>query len=166
MKNFKVVVLGLDRAGKTVLINYLISKKPDETFRPTLSFAIKKFPLPDRVIIFWDAPGQVNLRSSWMKSIKNADCLMYLVDTSNIDRLEESIKEFQRVTRQIINFHIPLIFCYHKIDLPSAKANLERIKTEFDVDGKYKEKVFQVETSIQEAASIAALEKILKTFDQ
>ena len=165
MKNFKIVVLGIDRAGKTVLINYLISKKAEAEFRPTLSFSIKKLELSNRTIAFWDAPGQINLRSTWMKSLKNADCLMYLVDASDLDRLDESIKEFQRVTRNIIHFHIPLIFCYHKIDLPSAEGNLEHIKNQFDIDGKYKDKIFQLETSIHNPDSIKKLEEILLTFD-
>lgn len=58
MKRLKIVVLRLDRAGKTVLVNYLISKKVETQFRPTLTFSIKRLKLSDRTIVFWDAPGQ------------------------------------------------------------------------------------------------------------
>ncbi|WP_371802364.1 ADP-ribosylation factor-like protein [Candidatus Lokiarchaeum ossiferum] len=166
MKRLKIVVLGLDRAGKTVLVNYLISKKVETQFRPTLTFSIKRLKLSDRTIVFWDAPGQKNLRGTWMDSLKKADCLIYLVDVGDLDRLNESVHEFHQIAQNVDSLHIPLIFCYHKVDLPYIEENLEECKKAFDLEGLYNGKIFQLNTSVHNFDSISALEEILLTFDQ
>ncbi len=127
----KIFVFGLDRAGKTFLTNYLFARILENTYKPTLGFNVQNFQLKDFGFQIWDAPGQKGFRKIWNKGYKDADMLLYVVDTSDPTRFEESKEEFDTVIKNLNNPKIPLIFCYHKMDLPEAKANFEKAKKTF-----------------------------------
>jgi small GTP-binding protein len=127
----KIFVFGLDRAGKTFLSNFLITKTIETVYKPTLGFDIKNLTISDFGFQIWDAPGQRGFRKLWSKGYKDADMLMYVVDTADSERFEESRQEFDTVIKNIKDQKLPILFCYHKMDLPEAQANLEKAKKVF-----------------------------------
>ncbi len=157
----KIVILGLDRAGKTVITNYLKTKSTASNFRPTLAFSINKFKIQNREFAIWDAPGQINLRSSWLKGIEHSKMIIYVIDAADQTRYEESFKEYKKILRKIYGFTIPLIFCYHKIDKTIEETQFTEIKSLFRLDQTYESKFYELKTSIEHPESILKIEEIL-----
>ena len=127
----KIFIFGLDRAGKTFLTNYLFARIVEKSYNPTLGFNIQNFELADFGIQIWDAPGQKGFRKLWSRGYRDADMLVYVVDTADPDRYEESREEFDNVISNMTNKKLPLIFCFHKMDLPESKANIEKARKAF-----------------------------------
>ena len=156
----KIFLFGLDRAGKTVITNYLTNKVVDKTFNPTLApnqqlLVLKK--LQSRI---WDMPGQQKFRNMWVNYITGSELLVCVVDTADTSRYMEIKKELDEVVAKVhekLNPIPPLLILYHKMDLPESQANLKKIQTLFDIKRLYRGEILQLETSIKHTES---LEKI------
>jgi small GTP-binding protein len=153
MKLPKIFVFGLDRAGKTFLTNSLVAKTIEEEYKPTLGFNVQSLDISDFGVRIWDAPGQKRFRNLWGRGYKDADLLMYVVDVSDAERFEDSRIEFDTVIKNMNNSRIPILFCYHKMDIPDAQANLQIAKKVFTASLLNRTYVI-VETSIHDPESL------------
>lgn len=65
-----------------------------EQIRPTIGMNLAKLTLHGLSLIFWDLGGQIKMRSLWEKYYDEADCIIFVVDSSDIERLEEAKQAF------------------------------------------------------------------------
>ncbi|NXJ82673.1 ARL14 protein, partial [Trogon melanurus] len=125
-KKVNVLMLGLDFAGKSTL---LYKFKCDEVFltSPTIGFNVDMIETGKGfTLTLWDVGGQQKMRQAWCNFLENADGLLYVVDSSDKRRLEESKKEFELVLKNEFIKSVPVIVLANKQDLPGA-LNAEEV---------------------------------------
>ncbi len=129
-KKNKIFLFGLDNAGKTTILKLLKEDEIIENSDPTRQFDIVNMIIKDLNCYIWDAPGQIEYRKRWEKGVIDTDILIFLLDTADNERFSEAKKELERVLNELDTEGLPLIACFHKLDLKDAQDNLkEAIET-------------------------------------
>ena len=122
-KDPRILILGLDNAGKTTILKKLTededSKGPVAPEGPTQGFNVKSLNVQGREAKLCDLGGQRSLREYWQDYYQSTDCLMYVVDASDIRRLEEAHETFNEVIAAVPN--LPVLVFANKQDLATAK---------------------------------------------
>uniref|UniRef100_A0A8K9WPG4 Uncharacterized protein n=1 Tax=Oncorhynchus mykiss TaxID=8022 RepID=A0A8K9WPG4_ONCMY len=72
---------------------------------------------------FWDVGGQEKLRPLWKSYSRGTDGIIYVVDSVDVDRLEEAKTELHKVTKFAENQGTPLLVIANKQDLPKSLPN-------------------------------------------
>jgi ADP-ribosylation factor-like protein 3 len=112
----RILILGLDNAGKTTILNRLGGLETgNET--TTQSFNMRKVNYRDTVLNMCDVGGQRKLREFW-KDYFNTDCLIFVVDSCDQRRMEESRLTFDDVVEGLPT--VPILVFANKQDLASA----------------------------------------------
>ncbi|XP_061765528.1 ADP-ribosylation factor-like protein 4D [Nerophis ophidion] len=119
-----VVVVGLDSAGKTSLLYRLKLKDFVETI-PTKGFNTEKVKVAvggSRPVTFqvWDVGGQEKLRPLWKSYTRRTDGLVFVVDASEAERMEEARVELHKISRSSENQGVPVLVLANKQDLDAA----------------------------------------------
>ncbi|XP_038066337.1 ADP-ribosylation factor-like protein 4A [Patiria miniata] len=131
LESLHVVLLGLDFSGKTTILYRL---KLDEFINavPTFGFNVEK--LQSRHgqskgarFKFWDAGGSEKLRPLWKSYTRATDAIIYVVDSSDRERFEESKSELMKLWRSSQNSGVPILIIANKQDLREA-VSLEEIE--------------------------------------
>ena len=81
---------------------------------------------------FWDVGGQKSLRSIWENYFENNDALIYVIDSSDTYRLEESGKELRSLLDENQLSGIPLLIYANKQDL-NLSLSPEEIMNELNL---------------------------------
>lgn len=119
-----VVVIGLDSAGKTSLLYRLKLKEFVKTI-PTKGFNTEKVRVSvgaSRAVTFqvWDVGGQEKLRPLWKSYTRRTDGIVFAVDSTELERMEEAKVELHKITRTSENQGVPVLVLATKQDLDSA----------------------------------------------
>jgi len=95
-RELRILMVGLDAAGKTTILYKL---KRDVTFKtiPTVGFNVEQFEYKKYTISLWDLGGQDNLRYHWRHFYTGTQGLIFVVDSSDRDRLEDAREELNKV---------------------------------------------------------------------
>lgn len=91
-----MLVLGLDGSGKTSIVQ---SFKRDEKriIAPTVGFEISTITRLGLTLNIWDVGGQKTLRPFWYNYLDRTDCVVWVVDSGALERLQESFEEFSKL---------------------------------------------------------------------
>ncbi|NWS07462.1 ARL14 protein, partial [Motacilla alba] len=126
VKGANIVMLGLDSAGKSTLL-YKFRYKDVFITMPTIGFNVDMIEAgKDFTLTFWDVGGQKKMREFWSNFLEDAGGLLYVVDSSDKRRLEESRKEFELILKNESIKNVPVVVLANKQDLPGA-LNAEEI---------------------------------------
>ncbi len=156
----KIFLFGLDFAGKTSMINAMNKiKNPGDT-KPTIRLSTYNLIVHSIDFIFWDAPGQVNFRKNWDKGIFSARILCLVIDITTPERFDELQKELKIALENKDAKGLPLIICFHKVDLIEARSNLDDAKKVFNKEQYTDRSVTHIETSIFNPDSILDLKNL------
>ncbi|NXS57533.1 ARL14 protein, partial [Brachypteracias leptosomus] len=131
-KQANILMLGLDSAGKSTL---LYKFKYNDVFltSPTIGFNVDMIETEkDFTLTVWDVGGQQKMRQAWCNFLENADGLLYVVDSSDKRRLEESKKEFALILKNEFLKSVPVMVLANKQDLPGA-LNAEELTRRFNM---------------------------------
>ncbi|XP_041706079.1 ADP-ribosylation factor-like protein 3 isoform X3 [Coregonus clupeaformis] len=85
----RLLLLGLDNAGKTTLLKQLASEDVSH-ITPTQGFNIKSMQSQGFKLNVWDIGGQRKIRPYWRNYFENTDVLIYVIDSSDRKRFEET----------------------------------------------------------------------------
>eukprot|EP01084_Bolivina_argentea_P164003 285205_1 len=98
-KGVRVALLGLDAAGKTTMQYHLTRHQPVATFyHPcTWSMNIRTFEYKNISFVEWDVGGQEKIRPLWKHYYFGLDGLIYMIDSSDRERIEEAGYELHRI---------------------------------------------------------------------
>jgi small GTP-binding protein len=157
MKTKKIFVFGLDGAGKTVLINYLITEKIDTEFHPIQANLVREFETTQLNIEFHDAPGHLFFRKKWLKTIDRSDLLIFVIDASNKLRFQETKREFLKIYKNLNNLEVPMFVIYNKMDKTESKENLDVLKKVINFDLVFVRKIYKFQTSVYLPETISEL---------
>lgn len=123
---FRVLILGVDRAGKTTLLEKLKSiylkgeGLPPDRVVPTVGLNIGRIEDAKAKLVFWDLGGQVSLRTIWEKYYEEAHAIMYVIDAATASSFEDSKSALEKVIRHEHLRGAPLLIVANKQDLPGA----------------------------------------------
>eukprot|EP00747_Dinoflagellata_sp_TGD_P027701 gnl/TRDRNA2_/TRDRNA2_132765_c0_seq1.p1 gnl/TRDRNA2_/TRDRNA2_132765_c0~~gnl/TRDRNA2_/TRDRNA2_132765_c0_seq1.p1 ORF type:complete len:182 (+),score=57.00 gnl/TRDRNA2_/TRDRNA2_132765_c0_seq1:88-633(+) len=118
-KEARILVLGLDNAGKTTILKKL-SEEDITHIMPTQGFNIKSLVHEGFKLNVWDIGGQKTIRPYWSNYFESTDALVYVIDSSDRRRLEESGTELNELLAEDKLGGIPLLVFANKQDLLQA----------------------------------------------
>lgn len=95
-RDVRVLVLGLDNAGKTTVTRRLNGQSISDV-APTLSFNIVTLEHEGMRLNLWDIGGQKSLRPFWRNYFEETDAIVWVVDSTALFRLEEVKQELMQV---------------------------------------------------------------------
>ncbi|NWH99084.1 ARL14 protein, partial [Tichodroma muraria] len=125
-KRANILMLGLDSAGKSTLL-YKFRYKDAFLTMPTIGFNVDMIEAGKNfTLTFWDVGGQKKMRELWSNFLEGTDGLLYVVDSSDKCRLEESRREFELLLKNEFIRNVPVVVLANKQDLPGA-LNAEEI---------------------------------------
>ncbi|XP_042541763.1 ADP-ribosylation factor-like protein 14 [Dipodomys spectabilis] len=132
VKQVHVLLLGLDWAGKSTVL-YKLKHAQDFTTLPTIGFNVEMIEVEDGPpITVWDIGGQEKMRPTWSLHCEEADGLVYVVDSTDQQRLKDSCKEFKHILSNEHLKNVPVLILANKQDAPGA-LNAEDITRMFKV---------------------------------
>ncbi|XP_074786371.1 ADP-ribosylation factor-like protein 2 isoform X1 [Athene noctua] len=118
-RELRLLVLGLDNAGKTTLLKRF-NGEDVATTSPTLGFNIKTLEHRGFKLNVWDVGGQSSLRSYWRNYFESTDGLVWVVDSGDRQRLQLCARELRGLLREERLAGATLLVFANKQDLPGA----------------------------------------------
>jgi len=115
-----ILILGLDNAGKTAVLYALHLGESIEYTVPTIGFNIEEVSVGNLSIKMWDLGGQERLRALWPHYFGQTDGVVFVVDSSDIDRIETVKTELHTLMSHKDLNEKPFLILANKQDLPMA----------------------------------------------
>lgn len=125
---YHVLILGLDKAGKTNVLERLKSMytqvlglDPGKIL-PTVGLNVGRIEAFGHHLVIWDLGGQSGLQTIWDKYYSESHAVVYVVDSANSERFAESKEALDRVLGSSDLHGAPIILMANKQDLPEAQT--------------------------------------------
>ncbi|MHA2281001.1 MAG: ADP-ribosylation factor-like protein [Promethearchaeota archaeon] len=168
----KVLVAGLDEAGKTATLSKFGGRLGiSETIatHPTRGVVRMKFGNSNLNLYIWDLGGQEEYRERYLSNPEQyfiqLDLLLYVIDVQNPERFDESLEYLDRILDSIIMLEeTPYILIFiHKFDPdikgdPKIQLNVELLKDNVNELIKSKEYTFDIEIYLTSIYSMISRE--------
>ena len=87
---------------------------------PTIGFNVEILDYKGMAITVWDVGGQDKIRVLWKHYYRNTDAVIFVVDSSDIDRLEDASYELQKIIDEEELRFCPILVWANKQDLNTA----------------------------------------------
>eukprot|EP00744_Colponema_vietnamica_P008643 GILI01012323.1.p1 GENE.GILI01012323.1~~GILI01012323.1.p1 ORF type:complete len:191 (-),score=46.74 GILI01012323.1:149-688(-) len=123
-KEARIVILGLDNAGKTCILKKL-SDEDVKNLVPTQGFNIKSIEQQGFKLNVWDIGGQRAIRPYWRNYFDDTDVLIYVIDSADTKRIEEASVELEQLLEEDKLAGVPLLVFANKQDLIGASGPKE-----------------------------------------
>uniref|UniRef100_UPI00398E3559 ADP-ribosylation factor-like protein 9 n=1 Tax=Pristiophorus japonicus TaxID=55135 RepID=UPI00398E3559 len=144
----QILVLGLDGAGKTSILNCLATRIVKRNRSPTQGFNAVCIHTGGCKLDFLEIGGSCNLRSYWNLYLNKAHVLIYVVDSTDQERLPLAGQELHQLLKE--DLLLPLVLLANKQDLDGALniSDLHRKLLLHNVN--YERKIFLMATNVTE----------------
>ncbi|GAB1601069.1 ADP-ribosylation factor 1-like 2 [Argonauta hians] len=118
-KEMRILMVGLDAAGKTTIL-YKLKLGEIVTTIPTIGFNVETVEYKNISFTVWDVGGQDKIRPLWRHYFQNTQGLIFVVDSNDRERIQEASEELNRMlTEDELRDAVVLVFA-NKQDLPNA----------------------------------------------
>uniref|UniRef100_UPI0037E7B825 ADP-ribosylation factor-related protein 1 n=1 Tax=Semicossyphus pulcher TaxID=241346 RepID=UPI0037E7B825 len=132
-----VLILGLDNAGKTTFLEQTKTKFSKNykgmnlsKITTTVGLNIGTIDVGKARLMFWDLGGQEELQSLWDKYYAESHGVIYVIDSTDEERLSESKEAFEKMISSEVLEGVPLLVLANKQDVPDC-LSVPDIKTAF-----------------------------------
>ncbi|XP_016580109.1 ADP-ribosylation factor-like protein 2 isoform X2 [Capsicum annuum] len=98
-KEMRILMVGLDNSGKTTIV-LKINDEDTSVISPTLGFNIKTITYQKYTLNIWDVGGQKTIRSYWRNYFEQTDGLVWVVDSSDLRRLDDCRYELHNLLKE------------------------------------------------------------------
>ncbi|EPQ27314.1 uncharacterized protein PFL1_06941 [Pseudozyma flocculosa PF-1] len=95
-KEMRILMLGLDAAGKTTIL-YKLKLNQSVTTIPTVGFNVETVQYKNVKFNVWDVGGQDKIRPLWRHYYTGTQGLVFVVDSQDRDRIDEARQELHRI---------------------------------------------------------------------
>ncbi|XP_041059589.1 ADP-ribosylation factor 5 [Cetorhinus maximus] len=120
-KQMRILMVGLDAAGKTTIL-YKLKLGEVVTTIPTIGFNVETVEYKNICFTVWDVGGQDKIRPLWRHYFQNTQGLIFVVDSNDRERVQESVDELQKMLQEDELRDAVLLIFANKQDLPNAMA--------------------------------------------
>jgi small GTP-binding protein len=127
-QNKRMLLLGLDAAGKTTIL-YKLKVGEVVTTIPTIGFNVEEVKYKSLKMVVWDIGGQDKIRVLWRHYYEGSDALIFVLDSADGDRLDEARNELGHLLSEDQLRDIPVLVLANKADLRGALPVAEIVKT-------------------------------------
>ncbi|THD18633.1 ADP-ribosylation factor [Fasciola gigantica] len=119
----KILLLGLDNAGKTTLLYWLRLRTAIVTI-PTVGMNVEEVRVPGAGItmLTWDIGGQEKLRKLWSRFFADTRGVIFVVDSADTCRFDEVSTELSKLFNDPVLCEVPFLIFANKQDVPEAKS--------------------------------------------
>ena len=125
----RILMLGLDGAGKSTLFQRIRDTKKgthaEAPLKPSIAYNVTSLDIDGRACTLWDVSGSPLTRDLWKHYFSGTDCLVWVVDSSNLCRLQESRTLLQKIVTHRALRGVPVVVVANKQDLPTARNKFE-----------------------------------------
>ncbi|XP_059393643.1 ADP-ribosylation factor 4-like [Carassius carassius] len=118
-KEMRLLMVGLDAAGKTTVL-YKLKLGEVVTTIPTIGFNVETVEYRNISFTVWDVGGQDVIRRLWRHYYQNTKGLIFVVDSSDHDRIETAAEELNAMLAEDEMRDAVLLVLANKQDLPKA----------------------------------------------
>mmetsp|Transcript_38359 Transcript_38359/g.68600 ORF Transcript_38359/g.68600 Transcript_38359/m.68600 type:complete len:184 (-) Transcript_38359:190-741(-) len=123
-KEMRILMLGLDAAGKTTILYRLKLAEVVSTI-PTVGFNVETVEYKNINFAVWDVGGQDKIRRLWRHYYQGTDGLIFVVDSSDRDRIQDAREELHQMLGYVELENAVLLVLANKQDLPNAMSASE-----------------------------------------
>jgi len=123
-KEMRILMVGLDAAGKTTIL-YKLKLGEVVTTIPTIGFNVETVEYKNISFTVWDVGGQDKIRPLWRHYYQNTQGLIFVVDSNDRDRIEDAKEELNKMLNED-EMRDAAVLCFaNKQDLPNAMPAAE-----------------------------------------
>merc|ERR1712021_62064 len=123
-KEMRVLMVGLDNAGKTTIL-YKLKLGEIVTTIPTIGFNVESVEYKNINFTVWDVGGQDKIRPLWRHCFQNTQAIIFVVDSNDQDRISEAREELNKMLAEDeMKDAVVLVFA-NKQDLPNSMPAAE-----------------------------------------
>jgi len=123
-KEARILVLGLDNAGKTTIL-YRLQVGTVVSTIPTIGFNVETVTYKNIKFQVWDLGGQTSIRPYWRCYYPNTQAIIYVVDSSDVERVGTSRQEFHAILEEEELADAVVLVYANKQDLPGALSDAQ-----------------------------------------
>ncbi|CAK3860575.1 ADP-ribosylation factor family [Lecanosticta acicola] len=127
-KEMRILMLGLDNAGKTTIVKKIMNEDVNEV-SPTLGFIIKTIDYNGDSIcsltLIGDVGGQKTLRTYWKNYFEKTDTLIWVVDATDRERINDCRQELSGLLLQERLMGASLLVFKNKSDIAGCMTEDE-----------------------------------------
>ncbi|OCL01011.1 ARF/SAR superfamily protein [Cenococcum geophilum 1.58] len=144
-KEMRLLMLGLDAAGKTTIL-YKLKLDQDVTTIPTVGFNVETVTYKNTKFNVWDVGGQDKIRPLWRHYFSGTQGLIFVVDSNDRDRMNEAKTELARIIQDREMKDALLLVFANKQDIPGA-MQVQEVVDKLDLNKTAKDHIWKVEPS-------------------
>lgn len=119
-RNIVLLMLGLDNAGKTCTAKMLVGEDL-ETVAPTIGFSKVSTKYKGFNVTIYDLGGSKSFRGIWPKYYHEVHGFIFVVDSADDQRLDETAEVFQDILKDDKVKGKPILMLCNKADIEEAK---------------------------------------------
>ncbi|XP_054836728.1 ADP-ribosylation factor-related protein 1 isoform X1 [Eublepharis macularius] len=119
-----ILILGLDNAGKTTFLEQTKTRFSKNykgmslsKITTTVGLNIGTIDVGKARLMFWDLGGQEELQSLWDKYYAESHGVIYVIDSTDEERLSESKRAFEKMITSEVLEGVPLLVLANKQDV-------------------------------------------------
>jgi len=99
---------------------------------PTIGLNIEQVQFREYNLTFWDVGGQAT--KLWKHYFDSVDGLIFVVDSTDQERIVKAKAELQRVSKDPCLAQVPYLLLFNKIDLAEQRMPLEELILKMDIE--------------------------------
>merc|ERR1711939_224172 len=123
-KEMRILMVGLDAAGKTTIL-YKLKLGEVVTTIPTIGFNVETVEYKNISFTVWGVGGQDKIRPLWRHYYQNTQGIIFVVDSNDRERVGEAKDELNRMLSEDELRDGVLLVLSNKSDLPQAMSAAE-----------------------------------------
>ncbi|XP_069049902.1 ADP-ribosylation factor-like protein 6 isoform X3 [Lepisosteus oculatus] len=126
-RQVNVLCVGLDNSGKSTILNQL---KPEnaqtQDIVPTIGFSVEKISSCSLSFTVFDMSGQGRYRSLWEHYYRDAQAIIFVVDSADRLRIVVAKEELEALINHpdVKRKRIPILFYANKMDLQGSLSSV------------------------------------------
>ena len=123
-KKIRILVVGLDAAGKTTIL-YKLKLGEVVTTIPTIGFNVETIEYKNISFASWDIGGEDKIRLFWKPYYQNTQGIIFVIDSSDKERIKNAKEELHRMLAEDDLKEAVLLVLANKQDLQDAITSAE-----------------------------------------
>ncbi|MHA1347657.1 MAG: ADP-ribosylation factor-like protein [Candidatus Heimdallarchaeaceae archaeon] len=131
-----VVIIGLQYAGKTTLVNWLKEKRFTRP-KPTVGIVVENIKIGDVLFNIYDISGQEAFRENlWKSNVLTTMGVIFVLDSSDVSRIEEANTWYWKIVKEWLSDSYSdkaILFLANKSDLKTS-LSLDKIISKMKLD--------------------------------